>query len=129
MKSCSNSKEVVENKTDSFLAKISLLLSKSHLTALLISIFCVQIEAACSNNDQRRPIVRPQLSSLSSTVSPTSEQDNSLSDAFEMELQCVGSVGSLLNTIPDEMCYLNKDYKTVADTGNRICWTGRSLGS
>ena len=91
-------------------------------------LFYAQIEAACNDNDQRRPILHPQLSSLSSSVSPTSEQNNPLNDAFEMEMECVGTVGSFLDTIPDEMCYLNKDYKTVADAGNRMCWTGQSFG-
>lgn len=92
-------------------------------------LFYAQIKAACNDNDQRRPIVHPQLSSLSSFVSSTSVQDNPLNDAFETEMECVSTVGSFLDTIPDEICFLNKDYETVADAGNRICWTGRSLGS
>ena len=71
-------------------------------------------------------------SSTFSAVSPTagrSQENDKLAAAFDKELQCMERIGSLLGNIPEGMCYLSKDYATIADTGNYQCWRGSSFGT
>ena len=78
-----------------------------------------------------QPIVHQRIEAIYHNTGFSSDAQNNdvLSDTFIKELQCVTKVGDLLNSIPEEMCYLNKKFTTIADTGNHRCWNGRALGS
>ena len=70
-------------------------------------------------------------SSAFTTVSPSasSQEEDRLAAAFDMELRCMEKIGSLLGNVPEEMCYQSKEHPTIADTGNHQCWLGTSFGT
>ena len=58
-----------------------------------------------------------------------SQQESRLVAAFNYEVQCMEDIGTALGSAPDMMCYLSKEYHTVADSGNDRCWAGSQMGS
>ena len=79
---------------------------------------------------KRKFLHRRQSPSNLAAVTPTVRQEEDrLMAAFNQELGCMEDIGALLGNAPELMCYLSKDYSTIADTGNHRCWTGSRMGT
>ena len=99
--------------------------------------FLLQVSSECdvSHIVKETRSIHERRNTFQSTLNPQSETTiieftdisyDVLSDVVLVELSCMDQLSTLLVSVPDEMCYLSKDY--IAHTGNVQCWTGSSLG-